>query len=441
MKRLPLVAALLLTALVATSTAPARAADVARLRDLPLSPAADRVDRGRPVFTRQSTKIDNPLFPISDLHSVVLLGNVDGASFRTETTLLPGTRIVVLNGKKVRALVSQYVAFLGGRIKEVATDVYTQADDGAVWYLGEDVTDYRDGVVDTHEGTWHAGKKFPAAMIMPAQPKVGDVFRPENAFPIVFEEVTVKSIDQTVPGPASDVTGAIVTSELHMDATRENKVFAPGYGEFSTGAGGDLEAVALAVPKDALATAMPTSLATLYTAAVEVFDAAGAGDWGGADAALGDADGAWRSLRAATDVPPLLAAQLDRTLAILAGDALEPAVRARNGAGAQRGALDVAMAALDVQLRNRPVTDVDKARFALWTKQMRVDLAAGEAGHVAGDVVSLRVIRDRFVHTLDAADARALNRAITNLRKAAAEEDLAAVGRRLPALERAIARF
>jgi len=77
-------------------------------------------------------------------------------------------------------VISQYAAFLDGRIDEVALDRYAQAGDGSVWYLGEDVFDYRDSAVAITEGTWLAGRDGPAAMIMPGAPKVGDVFRPEN---------------------------------------------------------------------------------------------------------------------------------------------------------------------------------------------------------------------------------------------------------------------
>ena len=36
-----------------------------------------------------------------------------------------------------------------------------------------------------------------------------------------------------------------------MDGATEEKTFAPGYGEFYTAGGGDIEALALAVPTDA----------------------------------------------------------------------------------------------------------------------------------------------------------------------------------------------
>ncbi len=53
--------------------------------------------------------------------------------------------------------------------------MYAQADDGSVWYFGEDVFDFRDGAIVVTEGTWLAGRDGPAAMIMPADPQVGDV--------------------------------------------------------------------------------------------------------------------------------------------------------------------------------------------------------------------------------------------------------------------------
>ena len=57
----------------------------------PLAPDEERVDLEPPVFSDPTT-IDNPLFPISNLHSVVLLGNDEGHPIRIETTLMPQPR-------------------------------------------------------------------------------------------------------------------------------------------------------------------------------------------------------------------------------------------------------------------------------------------------------------------------------------------------------------
>lgn len=107
-----------------------------------------------------STRVTNPLFPISKLHSAILNGRVSGQAFRVETTLLPDTRVIEWSsGKCVRTLVSQYVAYLGGRIEGVALDFYAQTDDGSVWYFGEEVYNYDDGAIADTSGTWLAGKE------------------------------------------------------------------------------------------------------------------------------------------------------------------------------------------------------------------------------------------------------------------------------------------
>jgi hypothetical protein len=357
----------------------------------------------------------------------VLLGNIDGHLFRAETTLLPDLKTIDLNGQRVKALTSQYAAYLDGRLHEVALDWYVQADDGSVWYLGEDVFNYEDGVIaDTH-GTWLAGKNGPAAMIMPGNPQVGDVYRPENSPGIVFEEVSVKAIGVTKDGPSGPVDDIIVTQELHMDGSTEVKLFAPGYGEFSTGADGNLEALAVAAPTDALTEPVPAQLETLFNGATNIFEAAAVEDWDAASARLQTMTTAWATYQAAGNVPELLDAQMSRALAALAGDVLTPAVNQRNATGTRKAAIDVAMTSLDLQLRYRPPTQVDLARFDLWVKQLLVDAAGDEFGPVLGDVAVLEWTWDRFAHTLDGSAFSNLKNQLDELRGAADTEDLAVV--------------
>jgi hypothetical protein len=196
-----------------------------------LTPDSERVDLVQPSFS-EPTKVTNPLFPISSLNAVIV-GEVDGAPLKIETTLLPETRTVQWSSQRVQALQSRFCAYLKGRITEVAVDLYAQADDGSVWYFGEDVVDYANGVAATTEGTWRVGLDGPAAMIMPAHPKVGDVYRTENIPGVAFEQVTVKKVGVTVNGPSGPIEGAMVGQELHQDETAlEPKTFAPGHGEW-----------------------------------------------------------------------------------------------------------------------------------------------------------------------------------------------------------------
>jgi hypothetical protein len=98
----------------------------AGLKRFPLALDKQRVDLVAPAFSNP-TSVTNPLFPIGRLHSAILNGQVDSKQFRVETTLLPETRIVEwTDGQCVETLVSQYVAYLDGRIEEVALDLYAR---------------------------------------------------------------------------------------------------------------------------------------------------------------------------------------------------------------------------------------------------------------------------------------------------------------------------
>src|SRR6266404_5169120 len=108
---------------------------------LPVAPGGQRVDLSTPTFTRP-TSITNPLHPTSQVQQTIYGGHVDGKPFRTEVSLLPGSRPISWQGKAVDTAIVQYVAYLDGRIHEVAIDSYAQADDGSVWYFGEDVFNY-----------------------------------------------------------------------------------------------------------------------------------------------------------------------------------------------------------------------------------------------------------------------------------------------------------
>jgi hypothetical protein len=402
---------------------------------LTVAPDSQRVDLRVPTFSHP-TQVTNPLFPVSRQASVLFLGHVDGKPFRTEVTLLPETRIVQWEGQRIETLVSQYMAYLGGRIQEVAYDLYAQADDGSVWYFGEDVADFEGGAIVTKEGTWIAGKDGPAAMIMSADPKVGNAYRTENTPGIAFEQVTVTSVDRTLVGPLGPIEGGLVAEELHMDGTTEEKLFAPGYGEFFTAGGGDVEALALAVPTDAASSPMPDELATLEGGATAVSDAAGSSDWHAASSAVRGMKAAWNAYGSG-EVPKLIRPMMTRVLG-----ALDRAVRARNPARARQAAIDVAQSILDLELRYRPASEVNLARFDLWAAQLVVDASAGDAAAVRGDVFTLGYIRDRILHALNPEAFTAVNIQLGRLQIASVDGALARAARaamKLPAVTAGLA--
>jgi hypothetical protein len=356
---------------------------------LPIAPADERVDLAPPVFSNP-TQVTNPHFPITTLMQVVQLGNEGGDPLRVEVTLLPETNVIEWNGVPVENVASQFVAYSDGRIAEVAIDFYAQADDGAVWYFGEDVFNYEDGEIANTDGTWLAGPDGPAGMIMPGNPQVGDVYRPENIPGLVFEEVTVLAVDETVEGPQGALDGAIRIQELLMDGTTEEKLFAPGYGEFQAEAEDEFVIVAIGVPLDARDEVVPDEL----TGAVrEVASAAGLADWDAVDLAMTALEDAWSAYREIAP-PPVLVEQMDEALA-----ALVEVVEARDAGAATQVALVVERAALDFRLIHEAVPEVDRARIGLWARQLMADV--DDAAAVLSDVVILESIWARSGHAID----------------------------------------
>ena len=394
--------------------------EAAGLHLLPVAPIASRVDLVAPPFTNP-TAVTNPLFPISLLRSAVLNGVVDGKIFRTETTLLPDTRVIQWSpGQCIETLVSQYLAYLDGRIEEAALDFYAQADDGSVWYFGEDVYNYKDGIIADTSGTWLAGKEGPISMIMPARPVLGDVFRVENIVGLVFEEITVTELARTVPGPRGPVD-VMVVQQLHDDGTFADKLFGSGYGEFFTAHQGDSEGMALGVPVDAIAGPVPAALDTLLNGAYRVFDKAAAKAWKPAAATLKQMTAAWAAHQAAGGVPPQLVAPVNSAL-----KALARAIKVRKPATARDAALDVAQATLDLQLQFRPIVEIDLARSDLWARQVLVDAARDDIAAVSGDTATLEWIRDRIARSLDSVVVTRIDTLLEQLRSNVKDADPAA---------------
>ena len=397
---------------------------------LPVAADSQRVDLSVPTFSHP-TPITNPLHPTTRVEQAIYGGHVDGKPFRTEVSLLPGTRPISWAGTTVDTAITQYVAYLDGRIHEVALDWYAQADDGSVWYFGEDVFNYEDGRVAGTEGTWIAGGETPAAMIMPAKPAVGNVYRPENAPGVVFEEVRVEKVDQDVAGPNGNISGAIEVSELHMDGKREGKIFAPGYGEFSTGSEAeDLEAVSLASPTDRRQGPAPAEFAALSGAVDSVYQATAAEDADGLKEAAPALARAWEAVLP-KGIPPRMESQMKVDI-----DALNSAAGGEDWEAAQSAGLRIAQNELDLRLLYQPVIDVDLARLKLWTRQLPVDVAAEDAGLVLANVAALDRVWERTRHGVE--PTAPVDAGLQELRNAADAEDLPAVDRAATSLNQAI---
>jgi hypothetical protein len=172
--------------------------------------------------------ITNPYLPLASLKQDVL----ENESGRVERTTKPEAhKTFVVGGQTVEALAVEDRDFNDGKLTEVTLDYFAQDDAGVVYYLGEDVDEYKNGQVVGHSGGWLWGRDAQnPGVLMPAHPQVGDKFRSEDAPKITWEKDEVVSVSETVTVPAGTYQNCVKIKEIASDGSTEYKLYAPGVG-------------------------------------------------------------------------------------------------------------------------------------------------------------------------------------------------------------------
>jgi len=176
--------------------------------------------------------ITNPYLPLAWLKQDVLEGTEGGKKIRVERTALPDRRKTFqMGGQSVEAFVVEDRAWVAGQLAEVAVDYLAQDDFGNVYYLGEDVDEYTDGKVASHDGAWLLGKdtQIPGVIIT-AHPKKGEKFRSETVSKEISEADVVVGVDETITVPAGTYAHCVKVEEHPAGEGVEYKYYAPGVG-------------------------------------------------------------------------------------------------------------------------------------------------------------------------------------------------------------------
>ena len=180
-----------------------------------------------------SSNITNPLFPFAPGTTFFHEGETEDGFFQSETVVTHRERMVM--GIACREV--EVLERLDGELYEVTIEWFAEDLEGNVWYFGEDVRDYRDGVVVSTEGSWEAGVDGgKPGIVMKANPRVGDSYRQEY-HPRQAEDVA-HVVAKDVPVVLQDGSEHIclVTQEedtLEEDdgeREKERKFHAPGLG-------------------------------------------------------------------------------------------------------------------------------------------------------------------------------------------------------------------
>jgi hypothetical protein len=120
--------------------------------------------------------------------------------------------------------------------------------------------------------------------------------------------------------------------------------------------------MALAVPADALAGTEPAEPELMLASADDAFEQSRSESWKAASGSVRSLNDAWESLRA-SDLPPRLEARMSRAL-----QEFTRTVAERAPASAALAAVSVAQAGLDLALRYRPPSDIDRSRLEQWAR-------------------------------------------------------------------------
>lgn len=120
-----------------------------------------------------------------------------------------------------------------GKLVEVSRNFFaTDKNTGDVYYFGEDVDNYKDGTLISHDSAWRAGANGARfGLMIPGQPKVGDKYYQEIAPKVAMDRVEIVSTDETLETPAGTFEHCVHLKETTpLEGDVSHKWFAPGVG-------------------------------------------------------------------------------------------------------------------------------------------------------------------------------------------------------------------
>ena len=178
-------------------------------------------------------EIDNRYLPLTEFSRCVISGEADdGTKERSVRTLLERTKPFEIGGQRVEAAIILDRAFADGELVERTLDYFAQGDDGAVYYLGENVDNIENGVVVDHDGTWLYGHDTDVlGVAMPADPHLGQQYRFEDVPGVTIESNRVEELGLRADVAGERLEDVIRISEfIQPEGDIEHKLYAPDLG-------------------------------------------------------------------------------------------------------------------------------------------------------------------------------------------------------------------
>jgi hypothetical protein len=172
----------------------------------------------------------NPFFMLEPNYRLVLAGGEGGEAAEVTITVLNETREV--NGTETRVIEERET--MSGELVEISRNFFAICEEtNSIFYFGEEVDDYENGNLVSHEGAWLAGEDANrAGVIMPGTILLGARYYQEIAPNVALDRAEIIDMGEVIQTPAGEFTDTLITREtnpLEPDAA-ELKYYAAGIG-------------------------------------------------------------------------------------------------------------------------------------------------------------------------------------------------------------------
>jgi len=172
----------------------------------------------------------NTYFLLVPGYRLELEGQEKGTVTHLTVTVLEDT--LTVDGVETRVVEERETE--DGELVEVSRNYFAMCtENGSVFYFGEDVDDYENGVVVDHDGSWRAGVDGArAGVAMPGLNLVGARYFQEVAPDVALDRAETVSVTETLSTPAGSFTNVLKTKETTPleKGVKEFKLYAPGVG-------------------------------------------------------------------------------------------------------------------------------------------------------------------------------------------------------------------
>jgi hypothetical protein len=172
----------------------------------------------------------NPFFILEPNYQLVLAGGDASEAAEVIITVLNETRQV--NGTETRVIEER--ESIGGELVEISRNFFAICEETkSVFYFGEEVDDYENGNIISHEGAWLAGEDANRpGVIMPGTILLGARYYQEIAPNVALDRAEIIDMGEVIQTPSGDFRDTLITREttpLEPDVA-ELKYYAGGIG-------------------------------------------------------------------------------------------------------------------------------------------------------------------------------------------------------------------